>query len=94
VYASIVIWALEPGTMERSVKIVHDTLIPEVNRVVGLQQHLVITSGENEVTTVFVYDNQEDAEKGYAHLLPLAQTSLASIVRGVQRHSGEVRPAA
>jgi hypothetical protein len=90
-YASIVIWTLEPGTMERSVGIVNEQLIPAVNRVVGLQQHLVITAGENEVTTVFVYDNQADADAGYAHLLPLAQQDLKGIVRSVQRDSGTVR---
>jgi hypothetical protein len=94
VYTSIVVWTLEPGSMERSVKIVHDTLIPEIDRVAGLLQHLIITSGQNEVTTVFVYDNRRDAEAGYAVLRPLSQESLKGIVRGVQRHNGEVRRSA
>jgi hypothetical protein len=79
--------------MEKSVKIVHEELIPEVHRVVGLQSHLVLETGENEVTTVFVYDDQADAEAGFAHLLPLAQRSLSGVVKSVQRHSGPVRPA-
>jgi hypothetical protein len=93
-YASIVIWTLEPGTMEKSVKVVREQLIPEVHRVGGLQQNLIISTGENEVATLFVYNTQADAEAGYAHLLPLARESFGSIVRGVQRYSGEVRPEA
>ena len=89
-YGSVVAWQFKPGSHEQVLRSMRDIFLPALSKQPGFRRVSLIQTGENAMTSVIVYDSQEEADPAFTRMADLVREHLGSMVEGMQRSAGQV----